>query len=626
MISFQETLGGRDALIFVPETTADLASFRAVFPTGQLYGLDVESTYLTDLGQWHPDFRVRLVQVATEGYAWVLPQGVPEIAAATRELLADPGVTFCSHTDMDVMSVATLGVDITARNIDTRALAIMADPDKDNDRDLKTLTSLHIGAELEGAEAELYARFMELWVAQGGRRNAKRADIEAYGWSAIPVTDPVYLRYAGLDAIACRRLAPILTPLTQAPPELLETEQWLATRAHRIRLTGMRVDVPALDALQTEAEETTDAAKARFGEITGVNAQYSAGVVKWFGQHGVDWNQWDGASTKTGNPSLAKEDVHRLRDFELDDAAQAAYEELTRFKSRLDLRTKTQGIRARLDRSGRIHPLLNPMGATTTARMSSSGPNCHNFSKKDPRMRGLFLPDPGYRFVTIDFDQIELRVVAALAREDKMIEVILAGGDLHQLTVDELADAGITIVRDTGKMTNFLIVYGGGGKALHEQAGIPLAEATEIVYTWRARYPKISALAEYLGGFKDEIRTISNRRLPVTTNRRTGDLRAYANINYAVQSAARELLVDAWMELERRRPGVVWYPIHDELVLMVREDQVIEVVCDAEAAMRFDFMGVPISATAVELLDEHGVSRWMTSKHAEKIAREKVAA
>lgn len=623
MITFQEKLGGKDALVFVPETAGDLAGFRTVFPVGGLYGLDVESTFLTDLGQWHPDFRVRLVQFATEGYAWVMRQDIPEVAQATRELLADPEVSFCSHTDMDVMSVATLGIDITARNVDTRALAIMADPDKDNDRDLKTLTTMHIGAELQGAEGELYARFKELWP---GRKNAKRAEIEAYGWSNIPVTDPTYLRYAGLDAIACRRLAPILTPLTEAPAELLETEQWLATRAHRIRLAGMRVDVAALDALQAEAEQTTGSAKAAFAEITGVNAQYSAGVVKWFGQHGVDWERWDGASTDNGNPSLAKDDVHRLRDFDLDDAAKAAYEELARFKSRLDLKTKTQGIRKHLDRSGRIHALLNPMGASTTARMSSSGPNVQNFSKKDPRMRGLFLPDPGYRFVTIDFDQVELRVVAALAREEKMIEVILAGGDLHQLTVDELAEAGIIIDRDTGKMTNFLIVYGGGGKALHEQAGIPLAEAQQIVYTWRGRYPAISALAEYLGGFKEEIRTISNRRLPVTTNRRTGDLRAYANINYAVQSAARELLVDAWMELDRRRPGVVWYPIHDELVLMVREDEVREVVADAEAAMRFDFMGVPISATAVELLDENGVSRWMTSKRAEAIAREKVAA
>ena len=113
-------------------------------------------------------------------------------------------------------------------------------------------------------------------------------------------------------------------------------------------------------------------------------------------------------------------------------------------------------------------------------------------------MRGLFLPRDGFTFVTIDFDQIELRVVAALAREEKMIETILAGGDLHQLTVDEIAAVGIEISRDIGKMTNFLIVYGGGAKALHEQAGIPIELAAKIVYAHRERYTSIGAYSKYL--------------------------------------------------------------------------------------------------------------------------------
>lgn len=625
MLTFETTLGGRDATVFVPENVTDLAPFRAVFPAGQLYGLDVESTHLTDLVQFDPNFRVRLVQFATEGYAWVMRLDLPEVAEAALELLADPEVSFCSHTNMDVLSAARLGVDITGRNVDTRALAIMADPDKDDDRDLKTLTTKYLGPELAGADAELAARFKEMWP---GKKTAKKADIEAFGWATIPADDPVYLTYAGLDAIACRRLAPILTKETGAPAELLRVEQWLATRANRIQITGMRVDTEELGRLHEEATSAVAGAKARFVEITGVNAQYAPGTVKWFGEHGVDWDTWDGALTDTGNPSLSKDDVHRLKDYPLDEAAQRAYVELAAMKSKLDLKNKTDGILKHLTSSGRIHPELNPMGATTTARMSSSRPNVQNFSKRDPRMRGLFLPEPGHIFVTIDFDQVELRVVAALAREEKMIETILAGGDLHQLTVDELAEAGITIDRDTGKMTNFLIVYGGGGKALHEQAGIPLAEAMEIVSTWRGRYVSINALAEYMGGFDDSIRTISNRRLPVTINRKTGELRRYASINYLVQSSARELLVDAWMRLERDfgRAGVVWYPIHDELVLMVREDEVAEVVADAERAMRFDFMGVPISATAIELRDPDGASRWMTSKLAEKIAAARSAA
>jgi DNA polymerase-1 len=204
-----------------------------------------------------------------------------------------------------------------------------------------------------------------------------------------------------------------------------------------------------------------------------------------------------------------------------------------------------------------------------------------------------------------------------------MIETILAGGDLHQLTVDEIASAGIEIDRDTGKMTNFLIVYGGGANALREQAGIPVETAAQIIYAHRERYTGISAYSKYLALQRERVATISDRHLAVTRNKRTGDLRVHANVNYAVQSAARELLVDAWLHFDRQygHGDKVWYPIHDELVLEVPEGEVEQVIADAERCMRFDFRGVPISATAIELRDEQGVSRWMTSKRAEQIAK-----
>jgi DNA polymerase-1 len=277
-----------------------------------------------------------------------------------------------------------------------------------------------------------------------------------------------------------------------------------------------------------------------------------------------------------------------------------------------------------------VHPGLNTVGAVT-GRMSSAGPNFQNFSKRDPRHRGLFVPEPGCVLVAIDFDQVELRVVAALAREDKMIDVILAGAedpehpdlyDLHQLTANEITAAGVEIDRDTGKMANFLIVYGGGGRALAEQAGLPEDLAASIVHVHHERFAAITALAKELEGNTDWVRTISYRRVPVPINPKTGQPKTYKNINSAVQSAARELLVDAWLRfaLEFGHGGLVWFPVHDELILQVPESRVAAVVADAERCMTFDFLGVPITAEAVVLRDENGASRWMTAKHAAKIA------
>jgi DNA polymerase-1 len=157
-----------------------------------------------------------------------------------------------------------------------------------------------------------------------------------------------------------------------------------------------------------------------------------------------------------------------------------------------------------------------------------------------------------------------------------------------------------------------------------------MEEARNIIRAWRERYVSITAFAQYLGMEKDAIRTISNRRLPVTrvkgSGERAGDIRSYANINYMVQSSAREALVGSWMALEKKHPGIVWLPVHDELVLQMPEGSEEQIMADAEAAMRFDFRGVPITADAVILRDREGISRWMTSKHSEAIQKEKVAA
>lgn len=626
-------LGGQEVTIHHGE---------AVHPPTELLGLDVESTYLTDRGQFDPDFRVRTVQFATKDEAWVFDLSNKAERTMAEACFMDDRVSFCSHTPMDVLAIWTeFGIDISHRNVDTRMLAIQADPDKDNDRDLKTLASMYGMPELAAADVELMTWMREQYVAAGkGKRNAAKQSVEEYGWNllaSMPAEQwpEVFTRYAGLDAIACRRLAELLVPATRNPPELIQVDQWCSVKANRQQMAGKRIDLDALSALRTEARQVTGEAKSKAEELTGGVNINGPKILDWLAEHGADWEKWEGARTGTGAASLAKENLNLVRDFPIDEIAQQVVEQMVIQKGHLDLLRKTDDITRRIvlhaDGIHRIHPQLNPLGASTTARMSSSGPNIQNASKSDPRLRALFLPDPGYTFVTCDFAQIELRVVAALAREDRMIDTIKAGGDLHQLTVDLLAELGIEITRDTGKMSNFLIVYGGGGKALHEQAGIPLDISYRVVKGMRSQYPAISALTEYLGMEREAIRTISNRRLPVTkvkgSGERAGDIRSYANINYAVQSAAREVLVDSWIRLEEghNRSGIVWLPVHDELVLMVPDDEIDAVIADVEDSMRLEFRGVPITADAVVLRDENGVSRWMTSKLAEKIAKEMAA-
>lgn len=577
--------------------------------SGQTLGLDVETTYMTPRAQFDPDFRVRLIQVATPQAAWVFNVQDSREFGLVSEVLEDPTVRFCSHTPMDVLSLSRLGFDLTSRNVDTRVLAAMAYTEKLTDRGLKALSTKLLDPALATASDALEAKFKEMWP---GRKNSKWEDVAKAGWAEIPIDDPLYVMYAGMDALACRQLLPLLISLSEAPPELLDKELWLAARANQRHIAGALVDLPSTEALNSSAVEITEGAQEKAQEITGGIKLNSPFLREWLSEHGVDWDSWESRTAK-GAPSISKDKAPQLFNYPLDHEGKQVVSLLNEFKSGLDVRSKTKEMLRLVSSSGRLHPVLNTVGATATARMSSSAPNIQNFSKEDPRLRGCFIPEDGHTFVTIDFDQVELRVVAGLAREVKMIDTILAGGDLHQLTVDEIGKGGIQIDRATGKMTNFLIVYGGGGKALHEQAGLPLDLAKDIVKTWRDRYPAVRELTYKLSDEQESLRTISGRRLAVKSFR--GEVKSYANINYAVQSAARDVLVDAWYRFEHSfgRTGMVWYPVHDELVLQVPEDLVEEVCEDAEKAMTMDFMGVPITASAVVLKDGAGVSRWMKS-------------
>lgn len=680
MTIFNAKLGDDEVIVTAPVAGEfSRAAFDRAFPKGGIYGLDVEGTYMGDLGQFDPAFEIRLIQFATEDEAFVLDLADRFQVIAAVDLLADPSTWFCSHTPMDVIAVFTrLGVDITTRNVDTRVLAKMADPDSLGGLDLKSLATKYAMPQLAEADEILDRIFMELWLAAGGKRNAKKAkgkdeddhtdsDVARYGWSAISVLDENYLIYAGLDAIACRRLLTQLATATGAPKELLEVEIWLAGQANRIQIRGMLVDREKLDQLSGGAGHVAEQARAHVAELTGglsplspklrpheenvlapngkpvkIEDDQHLGSCKkpgcpgcktpikkaaagWLAEHGVDWSTWTGATTNTGLPSLEKDNIKLLAAYDLDEQGRAVVDALIEYRSVHDQLNKTKGVRAGLDQHGRIHPTLKTVEAIT-GRMSSTGPNFQNFSKKNPELRGMFIPEPGHMFLTADFDQVELRVVAALAREQKMIDTILGGGDLHQLTVDELAAGGITITRDMAKIVNFLIVYGGGGPALSSQAGIPLDEAKEIVAKFRSRYPAIQRLSQVMGQQQHVVINIAGRRIPVGINKKTGESRAYANINYLVQSSARELLVHAWHRFatEFGRGDMIWFPIHDELVLQVPVDLVETVMSEIEQCMRFDFMGVPISASAVPLIEPNGTSRWMTSKLADKYAEERL--
>jgi DNA polymerase-1 len=615
-VIINHTLGGQPVTIYGPGLS-ELDPFDWEVPTG-LQGLDVESTGLEPSGVHHPAWRCRTVQVAPDdATAWVLRLDDPDQAEVARETLADERNTFASHTRIDPMAVGiAFGVDITARFIDTHPLAVMAAPDAvAGQAKLKPAATRFSMPELSAAEDALTAVFDRLYREahpEVGKRAIKDKTLKKWGFTHVPIDCPEFVLYAGLDAIVARRLVPLLVTASRAPGHVLETERWLTKVAARTVRRGMRVDRERLAEVERDAAAEAAAATEVTMEYAGIKPSQGIRLQEYLGQHGVDWSTWpDEARTDTGGPSLAKDNPQLLKRYPLDEDGAKVAAAYIRYAKVLDRNRRTKELREVMDPLGYVHPNLSTVG-TVTSRMACSAPNMQNFSKKDHVMRGLFIPEDGHVLMSCDFAQIELRVVAALAGEQSMIDTILAGGDLHQLTADLL---GVT--RQEAKTINFLIVYGGGGSVLAKNLGYTrhVHECREIIRSYWAQYPAIAALNQMLQS-QNGVRLISGRWVPAAQGR------GYALMNYLIQGSSRELLVGASRRFAQGDPireAMFWMWVHDEDVLQVPVEMAAEIAEAVSAAMSFDFYGVPVRADADILLDEDGASRWMSGDRAKAI-------
>lgn len=619
MRTFTTPIAGKDVTVYAPETgTFDKSAFRDTFPSGAMYGLDVESTALTDLGQFDPAFQLRTVQFGTAHCAWVLTLEDPDQREAAIGLLSDETVTFASYTNMDVLAVRTrLGVDITRRNWDVHVLAVMAAPDDfKGGKSLKPVAAKFGMPELEQAEHALEARFKDLYLThvdeqqKAGKKGLRKVfdtTGKTWAWNTISVNDPLYLTYAGLDAIVARRLAHILVKHTGATRELLDQEMWLAGLANRMQIKGAFIDDKMLHELHDESQTATDESDRVIGNITGgLKSSQKVKLIQWLGENGADWSNHP--KTDKGAPTIAKDNLKLLLNYPLTPAARQVVDELIKVQAYSNSRTKTQGVINAMTPAGRVHSTLHTVGAVT-GRMSSSGPNMQNFSADEPRMRGMFIPDPGHVLISCDFAQIEMRVAAALAKDSKMLAAIERGADLHTVTAELLG-----VDRKIAKVANFRILYGGGAYALHKGANISMEMAQETVAKFWDTYSELAAFNRKVKRQTVAVRTISHRRIPVSQYS-DGGTKVYSNMNYIIQSSARDLIVGATRQfvehVEREGiPAEIWGLIHDEIVIQAPAAIADEVTQLAERCLQRMFHGLLIEADAHVLMGKDGKSRW----------------
>jgi DNA polymerase-1 len=252
---------------------------------------------------------------------------------------------------------------------------------------------------------------------------------------------------------------------------------------------------------------------------------------------------------------------------------------------------------------GRVHTSFNQT-VTATGRLSSSDPNLQNIpvrSAEGQQIRAAFLPrEPGWRFVSADYSQIELRILAHLSGDEAMRRAFAAGEDIHARTaaaVRGVDPAAVTSAdRRVAKAVNFGILYGQSAFGLAKALGIPQAEAAEFI---AAYFRAFAGAAAFMDDVLDRCRrdghvtTILGRRRSIAGVRDRAGRRTAAGafalslpertaVNTVVQGSAADLIKLAMLRVHgrlrrERLAAALVLQIHDELLLECPADEVAAV-------------------------------------------------
>jgi DNA polymerase-1 len=281
------------------------------------------------------------------------------------------------------------------------------------------------------------------------------------------------------------------------------------------------------------------------------------------------------------------------------------------------LSTYVEALPALADERGRVHTTYN-QALTATGRLSSSNPNLQNIpirTELGRKIRKGFIAKKGFRLLSCDYSQIELRVVAALADDKKMIEAFVHGLDIHTATAAAIWDIPLEKVtkdqRRSAKAINFGIIYGQGPVGLSKSAGISFDEAKRFISEYFHVY---SGVHEYLEQTKALARArgyvetlFGRRRILPEINSPMPQFRSGAErmaINMPVQGTSADLIKLAMIEIHRVLSKIstetrMLLQVHDELVFEVPEDEVATVSEKLVDIMQsIEKIGVPIVVDA----------------------------
>jgi DNA polymerase-1 len=247
-----------------------------------------------------------------------------------------------------------------------------------------------------------------------------------------------------------------------------------------------------------------------------------------------------------------------------------------------------------------VHTSYSIAGAVT-GRLASTDPNLQNIpvrSEEGRRIREAFVAEDGKVLVSLDYSQIELRILAHVARIPTLKQAFLDGIDIHAMTASEMFDVPLGAmtpdIRRQAKAINFGVIYGISGFGLARNLRIPREQAQGFIDRYFERFPGIRAYMDDTVGFAKEhgfVQTLFGRKIHTPEINAKGPTAGFAKraaINAPIQGTAADVIRRAMVRMDKaieRLPARMLLQVHDELLFEVEAGAADDLIAAAKAVM-----------------------------------------
>ena len=367
---------------------------------------------------------------------------------------------------------------------------------------------------------------------------------------------------------------------------LIQNEMPLIPVLSLMERKGIKIDVSYFKNYSLELEkELAKIEKAIYkeaGEEFNINSPKQLGDILF-----VKMNLPSSKKTKTGYST----DVMVLEDLESYGYNIARllldYRKLNKLKT-----TYVDTLPNLVDSNSRIHTSFNQIG-TATGRLSSSEPNLQNIPVKTDdgiKIREGFVAEEGKVLMSIDYSQVELRVLTSMSKDENLIEAYREEKDLHDLTARRIfnlsdSDDVTREQRTIAKIINFSIIYGKTAFGLAKELKIPVKDASEYIKKYFEQYPRVTTFEKEVIEFGEEhgyVKTLFGRKRYISgIDSKNKTIKAQAErmaVNTVIQGTAAEVLKKVMLKvyetLKDKDDIALLLQVHDELIFEVEESSV----------------------------------------------------